>query len=189
MHADHYKNGKVDRKAECDAMLTWNNESGERTVIKSSMVGTVYYAAVKHTKPDGTFSIWAAAFLTGGGERETPYFNFGYKDMDETVEPYYYDCPKSILDLLTPTDNESANIWRQKCWIKQNMPKIKDGDIVKFDKPISFTDGSSGDTFQKVSYGNRRGVFKELKSGQFVRISGYQDRKFEIITTASKSVA
>ena len=32
------------------------------------------------------------------------------------MEPYHYECPKSILKLLTPTDNELANEWREKCY-------------------------------------------------------------------------
>lgn len=41
--------------------------------------------------------------------------NFWYKPMDETMGPYYWDCPKRILDLLSPTDNEVALNWRQSC--------------------------------------------------------------------------
>lgn len=44
-----------------------------------------------------------------------------FKVMDETVGPYYYDCPKDIIDMLTPTedfDSGYAKEWRIKC--KQN---------------------------------------------------------------------
>ncbi len=34
------------------------------------------------------------------------YFNFSYNDMDESAGPSYYDCPKGILDMLTPTEYE-----------------------------------------------------------------------------------
>jgi len=44
------------------------------------------------------------------------YHNFGYKDMDESLHPFYYDCPERILRRLTPCDDEEANRWRQKCW-------------------------------------------------------------------------
>jgi len=47
------------------------------------------------------------------------YFNFGYKDMDETMGPYYYDCPVSILNQLTPIGSELANKWRNKCRINR----------------------------------------------------------------------
>ncbi|MFR8621990.1 hypothetical protein [[Ruminococcus] torques] len=40
---------------------------------------------------------------------------FGYKDMDESELPFYYNCPESILKLLTPTENADANEWRKRC--------------------------------------------------------------------------
>lgn len=107
--AKFWKKGKVDRKAECDSLLTW----GEQTVLKSSMVGTTYYAAVKRGD-----NVWGAIFLTA-----TDGFYFGYKDMDETCMPYYFDCPVSILNLLTPTDNEDANKWRNACREKRAKAK------------------------------------------------------------------
>ena len=111
-NAKHYKNGKVDRKAECDAL--WNKDC---TVLKSTMKGSTYYGALK--LPDG--NVIGTVVLTSSGERNSYYFNFGYKAMDETVGPCYYDCPKSILDLLTPTDSEWANEWRRKC--RENLTK------------------------------------------------------------------
>jgi hypothetical protein len=44
-----------------------------------------------------------------------PYYNFGYKDMDESLGPYCYNCPERILTLLTPTNSKYANEWRQNC--------------------------------------------------------------------------
>lgn len=96
--------GKIDRKGECDRYFElWDGHE----VVKSTMVGTVYYAAVKTVDTD---EVWAAVFLTHVDGDE-----FAYKDMDETVVPCYYDCPNSILKLLTPTDNKWANQWREKC--------------------------------------------------------------------------
>lgn len=141
-HATRYKaNGKVDFKAECDALL----QDDIYEIVRSQMVGSVYYAAVRTTKrrvvdPDGNFikdaqgnyvredvpfweqEIWAAIFKTGS---DGPYWNFGYKDMDETVGPCECDCPKSILDLLTPTDNEIANMWRERCYRRLEDKKHK----------------------------------------------------------------
>lgn len=123
-----YKNGKsyIDRKAECDKifnddMVTWGDDHkviGKFEVLKSSMVGSTYYAAVKKTKfatetePELS-KVFAAICLTSTNMKD--YYNFAYKDMDETVGPYQCDCPKGILDLLSPTDNEYALQWRQAC--------------------------------------------------------------------------
>ena len=49
------------------------------------------------------------------------YCNFGYKDMDESCGPYQYDCPVSILNLLSPTEYEYAIEWRKAC--RENAAK------------------------------------------------------------------
>lgn len=128
-HASHYKNGKIDRKAECDAYFKEGLNQGHYKVLKSVMYGSVYYAAVQTLKKyigkneDGTFiyedlpesekRIFAVVFLTSIDEKD--YYNFSYKDMDEACGPCAYDCPKSILKLLPETENEYALEWRKKC--------------------------------------------------------------------------
>ena len=132
-HATHYKNGKIDRKAECDDMWNYDN-NGKFTVLKSSMKGSTYYGAIKQ---NNTGEVFAVIFLTSTDMRD--YFNFYYKDMDETMGPYQCDCPKGILDLLTPTDNEMANAWRKSCYERlkakkspNTLGKLPVGTVIKF---------------------------------------------------------
>lgn len=40
--------------------------------------------------------------------------NYGYKFMSESDEPYYYNCPKNILDKSEMTD-EGSTKWRNLC--------------------------------------------------------------------------
>lgn len=101
-HAQYYKNGRIDRKKEMDSGFSDGYE-----VVKSTMVGSTYYGAIRYKG-----EVFACVALTGTRDRE---WWFAYKDMDETEGPYCYDCPKSILDLLTPTDNKWAKEWRRKC--------------------------------------------------------------------------
>lgn len=129
-HANNYKNGKVDRKAECDAYWQDSLNYGNYKVLKSTMVGSTYYAAVKALKkysderdengnrlvvdiPENEQTVFAAVMLTSTNSKE--YYNFSYKSMGETCGPCAYDCPESILKLLSPTDNEYAAKWREKC--------------------------------------------------------------------------
>lgn len=49
--------------------------------------------------------------------------NFSYKDMDETMIPCYYDCPESILKLLSDTNNENALEYRRLCREKRRKRK------------------------------------------------------------------
>jgi len=37
---------------------------------------------------------------------------WGYKAMDETMGPYYYDCPIEYLDAASPAQNSMAAVWR-----------------------------------------------------------------------------
>lgn len=141
--ATHYKptkNGRltIDRKAECDAYFLEGLNSGYYEVLKSAMVGSTYYAAVKPLKKYGGKDangndvhidiqeneqrVFAAIFLTSTDM--TDYYNFSYKDMDESCGPHQTDCPKGILDLLTPTESEWANEWRKACY--ENLQKKKD---------------------------------------------------------------
>ena len=164
-HATHYKNGKVDRKAECDAYFTEGLNRGYYDILKSSMVGSVYYAAVRPLQryskddvgneiivdiPTNEQRVIGVVFLTSTDSKD--YFNFSYKDMGETVGPCYYDCPKGILNLLTPTDSEWANNWRTKCreqLAKKNNPnalnKLPVGTLIKVTMPFDtkyFSEGN-----------------------------------------------
>lgn len=155
--ASHYKNGKIDRKAECDAYFLEGLNRGFYEVLKSSMVGSTYYAAVRPLKkyggkdqnenyiyidiPKEEQQIFAVIFLTSTDMKA--YFNFSYKSMDETVGPYKYDCPKGILDLLTPTESEWANEWRKKCYENiaakrspNSLNKLPVGSVIKVTLPF-----------------------------------------------------
>jgi hypothetical protein len=69
---------------------------------------TELYAAVQSPKGDVFACIYLLRYSKG-------WDNFSYKSMDETCMPYYFKCPQSILDKLTPTTNENANEWRRIC--------------------------------------------------------------------------
>ena len=128
-NATHYDNrGRIDRKAECDAYFEEGLNRGHYKVVKSTMKGSVYYGAIKAVVradkdecgnriyvpiPEEEQEVFAVVFLTSVDSKD--YFNFSYKDMDETMGPVQCDCPKSILDKLSPTDNEYALAWRQRC--------------------------------------------------------------------------
>lgn len=78
-------------------------------VMKSAMVGSTYYAAVKC--PDGR--VTASVILTRIDNND--YFNFSYKPMDESMGPNEIRCPQSILNILSRPDNERSESWRIRC--------------------------------------------------------------------------
>lgn len=180
IHATHYNKKGIDRKAECDAYFMEGLNRSNYEVLKSAMVGSVYYAAVKALKrygdknengertivdvPVDEQQVFAVVFLTSVNNKD--HFNFSYKDMDETVGPCYYDCPKGILDLLTPTDNKWANEWRAKCYERLEKKKnpnalnnLPIGTIIQVTMPFDTTYFKEGDIVQlrkdKSYYSNR----------------------------------
>ena len=141
--ATYYKNNKIDRLAECRA--EFGKQPSWATILKDSMVDNVYYAAMKSTDSN---EVWALVVLTATDGRE-----FGYKDMDETMGPGYYDCPIGILKLLSPTDNAYAKEWRKNvkdrnlpaCWTRQKQSALRSpipfkGNIISRGKRSSFRD-------------------------------------------------
>jgi hypothetical protein len=76
----------------------------------------VYYAAVEQLRvAAGEREVWALICLVRCNPRDPEGYIFGYKDMEESMGPHECDCPKSILDLLTPTDAQYARQWRARC--------------------------------------------------------------------------
>lgn len=101
-HATHYtRTGAIDRKAEIDELYTWQNDTRKAEVVRSAMVGSTYYAAIKITElSTGEAETAAAVALTHTNSRD--YFNFGVKTMGESSGPCEDHCPASILSLLSP---------------------------------------------------------------------------------------
>lgn len=85
------------------AYLDGAYEGSSSRVLRSAIVGGVYYAAVEVTRADKPREVTAVVTLIEGS---------GYKTMDETMGPYAWGCPAEILALLTPTTNEYALKWR-----------------------------------------------------------------------------
>jgi len=110
------------------------------------------YIAYERVWPDGRREVRAIVCLLSFRPRDE--FNFGYKDMGEEMHPYYYNCPERILRLLTPTGNESALRWRQKCWenvrARQARPKLRKGMVIRFAEPVRFNNGDIESEFRVI---------------------------------------
>ena len=113
------------------------NEHGSWKILDCASTFTEAYLAVERTLPSGETYVFAMICLIKRVPSD-PNYNFGYKDMDESMGPCYYNCPKRILDLLTPTDNEYANRWRDECRTRLNKPKLVKGLVIEFDRPLNF---------------------------------------------------
>ncbi len=49
---------------------------------------------------------------------------WGYKAVDESMGPCYYDCPQSVIDAAGPTESKYAQEWRAEVKIarKRKVP-------------------------------------------------------------------
>jgi hypothetical protein len=107
---------------------------------------------------------------------------FGYKDMEESMGPCEDDCPRSILDLLTPTENDHAQDWRRRCRarLERRSRKIEDGDRIRLETPLKFVDGHTGSEFIVEKRG-RRLSFRDPETCQRYRITGFRDLAWQLV--------
>lgn len=93
-------------------------------VVKDAVVGTTYYAAVKSPRDSKVGAVIILTKIDRNG-----YCNFGMKWLGEEDGPFKCECPKSVLDALSPTDNESAIEWREKCRANKKDTTLKDAPV------------------------------------------------------------
>lgn len=127
-------NGKdIDRKK------TMDNYMGKE-VVYSSMVNSVYYAAMKGSGNE-IYGLVCLTTITDG--------HFSYKPITEDMGPHYYNCPNTVLRRLTPTTNNWALEWREKCKAnnqfkrKLNRHPAKIYFTCPFDIPGSYSKGQT----------------------------------------------
>lgn len=167
-------------KAYLNDMNTYETDKRKCVVIQSAIVNMrEYYAALEVTnKETGEVYVTALVFMLNYVRGD--YYDFGYKDMEENMGPYQCNCPVKILKLLTPTVNEYAKQWREKCHANAVRGKaVKDGDKIKFSYELTFTDGSKGDTFTIRKQG-RSVCFVGSDGGRY-RITGWKKRDYVVV--------
>lgn len=103
--------------------------------------------------------------------------------LSETMGPYSYDCPASILDLLGPPGNEYAANWREACRQRLALTlrrKPKPGDTLVLAEALTFTDGLSERSF-RVTQSGRKTVLRRMSDGVGVKISKLMSRAWTIV--------
>lgn len=152
------------------------------------------------------FTVYGALRLADGRVRALviltrwvkDYYNFGYKDMDESMGPCDVACPERIFALLTPldeTDSKWAHEWRDKVRVyhetNRSRPRLTKGTKVRFEQALTFTDGSEADTFEFI----KRSTFRTIVPldfapqvgepwyyGGLVRIRGWANMPYTVLT-------
>ena len=135
---------------------TYENDKVKQTVLDTALVArTEAFAAIEQIKKEtGERKVFMEVVIMKfyNGDR----FNFMYKDMDESFGPNICRCPKRLMKLLTPTDNEYALEWRKRVedyWTAKDksnveMKKLNVGDTVVFKETLRFSGGANFKSLQ-----------------------------------------
>lgn len=121
----------------------WTNlEEHVVALEKGTHEGGVFYGAIK-SKHDKVFGV---VFLV---RKDGPH-EYAVKTMEESVGPYYYDCPKTVFDKLDPLSEEDAGHARE--WREQvaafhlmscTIDQLPEGTHVRVNQPLVMTKGGN----------------------------------------------
>ena len=158
--------------------INCTNESGSWVVIDYSQKSNVAYMAVKRVTPKEEYVFACVAkFSVSNGQESAKLKIITTKIMDETEMPYYFDCPKRILNKLTEPKNEYSKKWRSLCVPKKTI-KFNESFVLK--NPLNFTDGVTRKKFKKVKF-NGKTRYECLDTGALVCISRLNKREFFMV--------
>jgi hypothetical protein len=137
-------------------------------ILESASKGGTFYAAVRNKE---TGEVWALVILFRWAPRS--YFNFTTKWMDETVGPCESECPEKILQLLTPTDSQWANEWRERCRknleraveTRKQRKQVTVGSIIRTTTTLNFKNHGAAQEFKLL----------DAKRGHWVANPGTDD--------------
>lgn len=144
------------------------------TILECATVRGTFYAAVR---PQNTGKIFALVCLTQRAPKSQ--YNYGYKDMDESVGPCESAAPAKVLDALTdPPYNTSASEWRARCRAMIAKPTPVEGDTVILEAPMNFG-GIPESRLHKVSLRGYKNVYR-TDSGRLVRFTRLKNYAYTI---------
>jgi uncharacterized protein DUF6927 len=174
-------------------LLDYETDAYAQKVIDHAVVGTTVYLLVARTPKaawepstsyvndaDGSFR-WIAVVLTS---KARDAYDFGYKDMEESMGPVEARCPRRLIAAASPlrhpdlaVEGSYAARWRQKC-LNQSAAKAKckaelvHGATIRLSCILDFTDGYKGDRFvvEIVKRDGRNRTYFRAPNGGLYRI-------------------
>jgi len=114
-----------------------------------------------------------------------------YKNMGESVLPYYFDAPVSLINKLNQLGepcNDNARQWRDRCLENAQRAKIKIelGTVIEFLKPMKFT-GRLGD-FEESKFTVADWMGKKIfrtQDGRMCRIPNWKKLEYRVLGVQS----
>lgn len=179
-------------RAYLDDHFTYARDTHSLAVVKSSMVGSTYYAAAERIEAGKPREVFAIICLTRSRPGDRDGMTFGYKDMVEQMGPCEAECPAAILDLLTAAENQYASDWRSRCRanlaqrrLLQAKPTPKPGQTIVFDEPLRFSDGIERARFEVIAGPRGKGLrFRDPATRQVCAIPAVKKRTYRLINPA-----
>lgn len=112
--------------------INFSDDTATSKVIYGKQNGSVCYLAVNYKKhATGEEITYGLVALTAIDNRD--FCNFGTKYISEDMGPNYFGAPKRLINLLSPTQSEYANNWRQECLanVGRTTKRAKDAEILR----------------------------------------------------------
>jgi hypothetical protein len=183
----YHMGGHATAKAYLDAQFTYSRDvdgitKGLKVLGSSCPQNRTYYAAAQVIVDGIGRDVFAIVCKVMWSPNSKTGEHFGYKDMDESMGPCEDNCPRQILDLLTPTTREHALDWRRRCDanLERRARKVEDGDRIKLAAPMTFTDGHVGDEFTVEKRGRRLSLRDPATGGRY-RISRFMEHPWTFV--------
>lgn len=152
-----------------------------RRILACATIRQVFYAAVED---EDRGEVWALVVLMRWNPRSS--MNFTYKELDETCGPNEAHAPAKILDALTETTNTYALGWRERCRAnlaaKAARPRVRAGQMVRFERPIEFTNGDRCSALVLVE----RNIMRDPLTDTRYRVSGWRERAYTLVDPADE---
>lgn len=144
-------------------------------LVRSQAVGNHFWALCKR-KDTGMH--WISLCLMQGPGPANRGGGWGYKDMDEDMAPFYYDCPVSYLDApAEPSENGKA--WRaavrEHAQRKAKRAKLGPGSVIH----VAGMDYTLVEP--RTSCGRRTGWYVRAQHGGLYRISNQSLARAEVV--------
>lgn len=158
---------------------TFEDDNIKHTVLDVGVVNfhEVYMACERISKKDGVKYTYCLVALV----RKDSYSELMVKEMDETMGPYYHNCPKKIMNLLSPVRKlrvmgrsySNAKDWRKTVLAnhekKAIIKNLVYGKTIKFNRLINFRQDGNDikfDTFKMVE--PKKMVFRAMGENGFL---------------------